>query len=79
MTIFEILNLRSQFDEKTRSLKIDIDSTVDGLNNFISNGAKKSRFRTGYNEAIEIAKLIIENYHETTNISSVCRQKKTSI
>ena len=75
MTIFEVLNLRSQFDEKARSLNIGIDSTVDGLNNFIANGAKKSRFKTGYNEALEIAKLIIENYNETSNLSSLCRQK----
>lgn len=61
MTVFELLNLRTQWEELAQDLKVDIDSSVSGLKRFVENGYKNNRFRKGYKEAVEIAEKILEN------------------
>lgn len=61
MTIFEILNLRSQWEELARDLNTDIDSSISGLKCFIEYSYKSNRFKEGWAEAMEIAKQIVEN------------------
>lgn len=61
MTIFEILNLRSQWEELARNLNTDIDSSISGLKCFIEYSYKSNRFKEGWAEAMEIAKQIVEN------------------
>lgn len=60
MTVFEILNLRTQWEELAQGLKIDIDSSVSGLKRFVENGHKNNRFRKGYKEALDIAETILK-------------------
>ena len=78
MTVFEILLLRSQWEEIVSYHKVydlpDYNGTIDNLYAFIENGAKKNRFRKKFDTAIDIAKQIV-SYHETTNISGVSRKK----
>lgn len=61
MTVFELLNLRTQWEELAQDLKVDIDSSVSGLKRFVENGHKNNRFRKGYKEAVEVAEKILEN------------------
>ena len=61
MTIFEILNLRSQWEELARNLNTDIDSSISGLKCFIEYSYKSNRFKEGWAEAMEIAERIVEN------------------
>lgn len=61
MSVFEILNLRSQWEELARNLNTDIDSSISGLKCFIEYSYKSNRFKEGWAEAMEIAKQIVEN------------------
>ena len=61
MSVFEILNLRSQWEELARNLNTDIDSSISGLKSFIEHSYKSNRFKEGWAEAMEIAKQIVEN------------------
>jgi hypothetical protein len=62
MSLGEILNLRSQWEELVTKFKLpDGNGTIDNLIWFIENGAKSNRFRNEYNEAVEIAKRILDN------------------
>lgn len=61
MNVFELLNLRTEWEELAQDLKVDIDSSVSGLKRFVENGHKNNRFRKGYKEAVEIAEKILEN------------------
>lgn len=74
--IFEILNLRSEFEQiisfrKTYDLP-SYNSDIDSLYYFINNGAKNNRFRKRFDEAMNIAKHIIKSYEdEKTNLSGL--------
>jgi hypothetical protein len=62
MSLGEILNLRSEWEELVTKFKLpDGNGTIDNLMWFIENGAKSNRFRNEYNEAVEIAKRILDN------------------
>ena len=62
MSLGEILNLRSEWEELVTKFKLpDGNGTIDNLLWFIENGAKSNRFRNEYNEAVEIAKRILDN------------------
>lgn len=61
MTVFELLNMRTQWEELAQDLKIDIDSSLNGLKQFIESGHKNNRFRKGYKEAVDLAEKILEN------------------
>lgn len=79
--IFEILNLRTRFEQivsfrKTYDLP-SYNSDIDSLYYFINNGAKNNRFRKRFDEAMNIANNIIKSYEdEKTNLSSVHGQKE---
>ena len=62
MSLGELLNLRSEWEELVTKFKLpDGNGTIDNLMWFIENGAKSNRFRNEYNEAVEIAKRILDN------------------
>ena len=61
MSIFEILNLRSQWEELARGLDTDIDSSVSGLKCFVENSHKRNRFKPNWDDAMDIAKHILSS------------------
>lgn len=77
-SLADLLSLRYQYEQivsfrRTYDLP-NYSSNIDSLQHFIKHGAKNNRFRKRYNEALELAKLIIESYeNEKTNISGLYR------
>jgi len=61
MSVFEILNLRSQWEELACNLNTDIDSSISGLKTFVEHSYKSNRFKEGWGEAMVIAEQILEN------------------
>jgi hypothetical protein len=62
MSLGELLTLRFQWEELAAKFKLpNGNGTIDNLIWFIENGAKSNRFRNEYNEAVEIAKRILDN------------------
>lgn len=66
MQIESILNMRYQFEEivsyrKTYDLPT-YESNIDNLKYFIEHGHKNNRFRKRFDEAMELAKVIVEHY-----------------
>lgn len=59
MNIFEMLNLRYEYEEIIRQYPTDLDSSISGMKAFIQHGAKRNRFRPGFDRAIEIANTIV--------------------
>lgn len=59
MNIFEILVLRSKWEELAQTLKVDIDSSISGLKLFIEYGYQGNRFKQNYPEAMKIAEQIV--------------------
>ena len=73
-SLAELLTLRFQFEQIVAFRKTyDLPTHTGDLNSlyyFIEHGAKKNRFRKRYNEALDLAKKIIESYeNEKTNLS----------
>lgn len=63
MTICEILSLRYQWEEIVQDYKLyDYNGTIDNLNEFVKSGVKGNRFRSNFDEALYIAKAIVD-YH----------------
>lgn len=61
---FQLLNLRSEYEEIARNLEMPADRREGIINNlewFLNHGNKKNRFREGYDRAVEICKEIL-NY-----------------
>lgn len=66
MTIETILNLRYQWESmvsfrKTYDLP-SYDGNIYNLKNFIKNGHKSNRFRKNFDEAMRLAREIVEYY-----------------
>lgn len=61
MTVFQILNLRSEWEELARGLDTDIDSTVSGLKCFMEHSHKRNRFKPNWDDAMEVAEYILDN------------------
>lgn len=61
MSVFQILNLRSQWEELARNLNTDIDSSIQGLQSFVEHSYKNNRFKSGWDEAMYIAETILRN------------------
>lgn len=75
LSVFEMLNLRYEFEELIRGFKfVPKDGRIDNIKLFIENGHKGNRFRDGYDRALEIANIIVENY-EKNNLSSICGEE----
>lgn len=67
MTVFEMLNLRYEFEELARNFKLQNGikhGTLDTMKGFLETSGKHNRFRDGYARAEEICKMII-TYEET--------------
>lgn len=62
MNVFEILNLRSQWEELAQTLNVEADSTISGLENFVENSHKNNRFKEHWEPAVGIAKEILSKY-----------------
>ena len=80
-SLADLLSLRFQYEQivsfrRTFDLP-NYNSDIDTLYQFVKSGAKNNRFRKRYNEALAIAKIIIESYeNETTDLPGVHRQKE---
>ena len=63
MSIVEVLNLRTRFEEVTDDFKLEkTGSDINTLKWFIENGHKSNSLRNGYQEAYEIAEAIVTEY-----------------
>ena len=71
-SVFELLNLRSEWEDIVRNYKfVPKDGTLDNLEVFLEKGHKGNRFRSGFDRATEIAKIITSVKNETSNLSGV--------
>jgi hypothetical protein len=83
-SLADLLSLRFQYEQivsfrRTFDLP-NYNSDIDNLNHFVIHGAKNNRFRKRYNEALDIAKIIIESYeNDTIDLSSIHRKKKRPV
>ena len=61
MSIVELMNLRTEFEELTDgfSKSCGSGSSINTLEWFVNNGFKSNRLRSGYERAIQIAEIII--------------------
>lgn len=60
-SLAEILNLRYQWEDIVSNFKLsDKNGTIDNLKWYIKYGARSNRFRTGFDQSIEIAKEILD-------------------
>lgn len=66
MTLEMILNLRYQWESMVSFRKAydlpSYDGNIHNLKNFIENGHKSNRFRKNFDEAMRLAKEIVEYY-----------------
>lgn len=66
MNIFEIINLRTRFEQIVNDgrYRYDLECYESDINNlewFVEHAHKSNRFRKCYDEALQIAKIIISN------------------
>jgi len=61
MSVFEIINLRSQWEAIAQHLNTDVDSSIQGLKAFVENSHKNNRFKSGWEEAMDIAETILRH------------------
>lgn len=60
MTVFELLELRTEWEEIAQTLKLSSKSGhLDNLKAFLETGYKANRFRPGYDRAVELATKIV--------------------
>lgn len=72
----ELLSLRSQWELIVEDFKLqDYNGTITNLKWFVKYGVRSNRFRPSFEEALRIARIIIDevNSYEETNISSIHR------
>ena len=72
----ELLSLRSQWETIVEDFKLqDYNGTISNLKWFVKYGVRSNRFRPSFEEALQIARIIIDevNSYEKTNISSIHR------
>lgn len=63
MTLFSMLSLRYQWEEIVKDFKLeDTNGTIDNLEYFVENGAKRNRFRNNFKEAMNLAETIVYHY-----------------
>ena len=71
INLIETLNLRTKFEELTKDYRFPngySGSDINTLYWFIENGHKSNSLRSGYEQAKELAKTIIKEYHGTEKI-----------
>lgn len=60
MSVFELLNLRSEWEDLARNfVGVNQHGTIDSLKEFLEIGHRKNRFRDGFEEASELAEMIL--------------------
>lgn len=61
MSIVELMNLRTEFEELIESFSKSCGSgsSINTLEWFVNNGFKSNRLRNGYERAVQIAEIII--------------------
>lgn len=83
MTVFELLELRFEWEELARYFRnTPQQGTLDNLQTFIDTGHKANRFRDGYARAVEIANIIVEQAklkNEKINISGLCGEEVEAV
>ena len=63
MSIVELMNLRTEFEEIVSDFKIPtVSSDINSLNWFIENGHKSNSLRNDFQKALFIAREIIAEY-----------------
>lgn len=65
MTVFDMLNLRFNWEEAVKDYKLEDDhkqGTIDNLKYFLEHGLVGNRFRSGFDEAVKIAQTIVDEY-----------------
>lgn len=75
-SLFELLNLRSDWEEIVKDYKIeDHNGTIDNLRWFVENGVTNNRFRPKFKTAVKLANEIISEaqHYEKANISGIPR------
>lgn len=65
MSVFQYLTLRSEWEEICRSGRFDLpedrlQGTIDNIKWFLDNGTRTNRFRSGFDDAMNIAQMIVE-------------------
>lgn len=78
LEVFELLNLRTRWEELVTEFKLDKsrrEGTLDNLQWFINSGMKNNRFRPNFAEAYTIAQLIVENANEKIDIPGLCGEE----
>jgi hypothetical protein len=64
-SVFDLLNLRYQWEEAVREYKMDAsrkEGTIENIKWYIENGALKNRFRNGFKESHDLALEISEKF-----------------
>ena len=64
ISIFDYLNLRTEWEDLVQDFSMDDhrkSGTIDNLRIFIENGAKGNRFRKGFDEALDIAEILLRS------------------
>ena len=65
MNIFEILNLRYEFEEIVRNYKVNSGinkhGTLDSMKDFLETAGKRNIFKDGFFRAEEICKMIVDH------------------
>lgn len=83
MSVFELMMLRSEWEDLARHFRnVGQQGTLDNLEKFLTSGARSNRFRDGYDRAVEIANIIIEQAKlkdETFSIPSVCGEEVEAV
>ncbi len=68
MSMTEMMNLRTRFEEITEEYKLESPgSDINSLKIFIENGYKSNSLRNDFREALEIAEAIVTEYENVRN------------
>lgn len=69
LTLFELLDLRFEYEQLIQTLQFKSkNGDIASLQSFIDTGHKNNRFKPGYERALELAKVIVEQYDKKINI-----------
>lgn len=76
LTLFELLDLRFEYEQLIQTLQFKSkNGDIFSLRNFIDTGYKNNRFKPGYDRALELAKVIVEQYDKKIDIPSLCGEE----
>jgi len=66
MSLMQLLNLRTEFEQLVQELKVPepIGSSINNLEWFAENGHRSNSLRNGFEDAKQIAKTIITEHNQ---------------